>query len=169
MNKRLKQLCWIFISLAFCNSFIYSQNIFSQLENRNNPQKNSVTIHQDKRIESLVYGVKKTSEASRVVHDDVVLTEESESKEIPGYRVQIYSSNVQKTAKMEAFRIEAELQQILPDLPVYVFYHSPFWKVRAGNCRTMDKAQALRAQIGEAYPQVKRDLYVVRDRIKVPE
>lgn len=166
MKKRLERFYLGFIVLIFSCSSVYSQSIFSQLENKNNTSKSSVKIHQDQRIESLVYGIKKQKE-EKLAAEDVASVDGVDAKELAGYRVQVYSSNIQKSAKAEAFRIEEELQQLLPDVPVYVFYHAPFWKVRAGNCRTMEEAQNLRNEIGTAYPQVKRDLYVVRDKIKV--
>ena len=153
---------------ALCLS---AQNIFSHLENKDSSTKASIKVHQDQRVESLVYGVKKHPvvpvQAATAATTPVVL-DATNTTEVQGYRVQVYSSNIQKTAKSEAFRIEEEFQQLLPNVPVYVSYHSPFWKVRAGNCRTMQEAQQLKSEIGETYSQVKRDLYVVRDKIKVP-
>jgi len=158
----------VFISLLFSVLNLSAQNIFSHLESKDSNTKASIKVHQDQRIESLVYGIKKASAVSEPTSGVVSSPEAVSTTEIQGYRVQVYSSNIQRTAKSEAFRIESELQQLLPEVPVYVSYHSPFWKVRAGNCRSMQEAQQLRSEIGDAYPQVQRDLYVVRDKIKVP-
>lgn len=168
MRKRANRLIIIIVSLFTCVLFLKAQTIFSALESKENTAQATVKIHQDKRIESLVYGVKKHAVPQSAVTADIAEPSEADNiQEMPGYRVQIYSSNVQKTAKLEAFRVEEEFQQVLPDVPVYVSYHSPFWKVRAGNCRTMEEAQQLRHEIGAAYPQVQKDLYVVHDKIKV--
>ncbi len=173
MPKRsVKQQVVVFSILFVSVLCVSAQNIFSHLENKDTSAKAVVKVHQDQRIESLVYGVKKKPVTQTQTNENSVGTVEPlavvNTVEVPGYRVQVYTSNIQKTAKSEAFRIEEEFQQLLPNVPVYVSYHSPFWKVRAGNCRTMPEAQQLKYEIGEAYPQVKRDLYVVRDKIKVP-
>ena len=161
-------VCTVFISLFFSVLNLSAQNIFSHLESKDSNTKASIKVHQDQSIESLVYGIKKSSVVSEPTPGVVSSPEAVNTTEVQGYRVQVYSSNIQRTAKSEAFRIESELQQFLPEVPVYVSYHSPFWKVRAGNCRSMQEAQQLRSEIGDAYPQVQRDLYVVRDKIKVP-
>jgi hypothetical protein len=153
--------------LFFSGLYLSAQNLFSYLEN--NDTQATVRVHQDKRIETLVFGIKPqpvVQEKARVTENASDL-ETTNTKEIVGYRVQIYSGNTQRTAKSEAFQVEEEFQQLLPNVPVYVSFHSPFWKVRAGNCRTMEEAHELRNQIGEAYPQLKKDLYIVRDKIRV--
>ncbi|MBP1639086.1 MAG: Sporulation protein [Bacteroidetes bacterium] len=169
MVRRNKSCVLVLLSALFTSVFdLSAQNIFSHLESKDSSTKASIKVHQDQRVESLVYGVKKNPVVSESPAVAVSAAEVVNTTEVQGYRVQVYSSNVQRMAKSEAFRIEGELQQLLPDIPVYVSYHSPFWKVRAGNCRSMQEAQQLKSEIGDAYPQVKRDLYVVRDKVKVP-
>lgn len=170
MRKRAYRLMIISLSLFISVLYLKAQNIFSALENRDNATKATVKIQQDKRIEALVYGIKKHPVVQESATNESVVSglDEENTKGVPGFRVQVYSSNAQKTAKTEAFRIEGELQQVCPDVPVYVTFHSPFWKVRAGNCRTITEAQQLKSEIGSAYPQVQKDLYVVHDEIKVP-
>jgi hypothetical protein len=167
---RRNRICLLAVFSALFISVLNlsAQNIFSHLESKDSNTKASIKVHQDQRIESLVYGIKKSSAISEPTPAVVSSSEAVSTTEVQGYRVQVYSSNIQRTAKSEAFRIESELQQLLPEVPVYVSYHSPFWKVRAGNCRSMQEAQQLKSEIGDAYPQVQRDLYVVRDKIKVP-
>jgi hypothetical protein len=169
VRRNKSSVLLVFILLFVSVLGLSAQNIFSHLEGKNTGAGASVKVHQDQRVESLVYGIKKHPVISEAPAGAVSLaTEAVSTTDVPGYRVQVYSSNVQRMAKSEAFRVESELQQLLPDVPVYVTYHSPFWKVRAGNCRSMQEAQQLKSEIGDAYPQVKRDLYVVRDKIKIP-
>ena len=86
--------------------------------------------------------------------------------EIDGYRVQIYSSNRQQTAKAEALQLEKEVSDRVA-YPVYVLYMTPFWKVRIGNFRTFAEANAFKAQFVSQYPDRQGDTYVVRDKIQV--
>jgi hypothetical protein len=112
-----------------------------------------VIIHQDKRIEELLFQ-KKTNKVS-------VATS------VNGYRVQVFSSNVQRTAKNEAFRIEKSIRELFPEQGVYVNYTSPFWKVRVGDFTTLDQAQAFRNELIKVFPQYRSETYPVRDKINI--
>jgi hypothetical protein len=166
-NKLIFRVLIVFSVSCFYVQSMTGQNLFSHLAAKDSVTNASVKVHQDQRIEALVYGVKKQQEEIKAQNNNVPVLDASNSVEMQGYRVQVYSSNVQKTAKSEAYNMEDEFQRTLPDVAIYVAYHSPFWKVRAGNCRTMAEAQQLKAEIGEALPQLKKDMYVVRDKIKV--
>ena len=86
--------------------------------------------------------------------------------EIDGYRVQIYSSNQQQTAKTEALDLEERLKDKLSQT-VYVQYLPPFWKVRLGDFRTYEEAREYKQQFVQAYPDLMGDTYIVRDKILV--
>ena len=60
--------------------------------------------------------------------------------EVDGYRVQIYSSNQQQTAKTEALDLETRLKERV-NHTIYVQYLPPFWKVRIGDFRTVEEAK----------------------------
>lgn len=91
---------------------------------------------------------------------------ESELQEIDGYRVQIYSSNRQQTAKAEALQLEKDLADRV-SVSVYVLYMPPFWKVRLGDFRTYEEATQCKAQMTAQFPDKQGDIYIVRDKIKV--
>lgn len=86
--------------------------------------------------------------------------------EVDGYRVQIYSSNQQQTAKAEALELEAKLKDKLTTT-VYVQYLTPFWKVRLGDFRTYDEAKEYKKLFVQQYPEMMGDTYIVRDKIQV--
>jgi len=109
-----------------------------------------VIIHQDKRIEKIV--ADNTAGSGAITH---------------GYRVQVFSSNAQRTAKDEAFAIERRLREAFPDLGIYVSYSSPFWKVRVGNFQTSNEARQFSEEILALFPRLKSTTYTVRDRIIV--
>lgn len=110
-----------------------------------------VRVHQDSLIEALlkekIYGI-------------------SEMIEIDGFRVQIFSSNRQQTAKEEALSLEKKMTDAL-STAVYVTYISPFWKVRLGNFRTYEEANAFKVQLITQFPELQGDTYIVRDKIQV--
>ena len=86
--------------------------------------------------------------------------------EMDGYRVQIYSSNRQQTAKMEALELETKLKTEISQT-IYVLYLPPFWKVRLGDFRTYDEAKDYKKEFVQQFPQMIGDTYIVRDKIKV--
>lgn len=81
----------------------------------------------------------------------------------PGYRVQVFSSNAQKTAKNEAFNIERKLRSSFPDYGVYRIYASPFWKVRIGDFKNLEDARKFRSELVKAFPELSRETYTVRE------
>ena len=86
--------------------------------------------------------------------------------EIDGYRVQIYSSNQQQTAKSEALNLESRLKDKV-NQTIYVTYLPPFWKVRIGDFRTYEEAREYKKLFVQIFPNMVGDTYIVRDKIKV--
>lgn len=85
---------------------------------------------------------------------------------VAGFRVQIYSSNRQQTAKTEAIELERRLENALP-AKIYTQYVSPFWKVRVGDFTTYEEAKAFKEQLIQHFPYLKQDAYIVRDQVNV--
>ena len=86
--------------------------------------------------------------------------------EMEGYRVQVYSSNQQQTAKSEALKLELILKDKV-EQSVYVLYLPPFWKVRVGDFRTINEARDYKKDFVQQFPKLMGDTYIVRDKIKV--
>jgi hypothetical protein len=149
-----------FVALLLFVGFLSAQqnpdskrnNIFEALSTTDSTTHATVKIHQDKRIEPLLAN-KKHSNSSQ---DQVTSN---------GYRVQVFSSNVQRTAKNEAFKIERQIRETFPDQTVYVNYSSPFWKVRVGDFTSQYQAQQFRTKLIEAFPVMRSEIYIVREQI----
>lgn len=122
-------------------------NIFSSLTSTDSLTTATVKIFQDKRIETLLTNKKIAAQTTN------------------GFRVQVFSSNVQKTAKSEAFRIEKLIQEFYPEQPVYVNYTSPFWKVRVGDFKTKSDAQIFKDKLIESVPGLQKETYIVADQV----
>ena len=129
------------------NSDVKAANIFETLTAVDSTTHATVTIHQDKRIEALLLNKK--------------------SLTVSGFRVQVFSSNIQRTAKNNAFAIEKQIQEVFPNQPVYVNYTSPFWKVRVGDFKTKTEAQTFRNQLIESVPGLKSEIYIVPEQINI--
>jgi SPOR domain len=130
------------------------QTIFEALATADSGTHATVQIHQDKRIEELL--VAKRSAISS--HEQATTS---------GYRVQVFSSNTQRSAKAEAFKIEKQILEAFPEQGVYVNYSSPFWKVRVGDFKTQAEAHAFRSQLIESFPSLRSGTYIVHEQINI--
>ncbi len=97
---------------------------------------------------------------------EATMSGKEERIEIDGYRVQIYSSNRQQTAKAEALELEARIKEKVSQT-VYVQYLPPFWKVRLGDFRAYEEAKEYKKEFVQQFPEMIGDTYIVRDKIKV--
>ena len=95
---------------------------------------------------------------------NVAMKGRMEFVEIDGYRVQIYSSNQQQTAKGEALELETKLKDVIGH-SIYVQYLPPFWKVRIGDFATYEDAQEFKNGFIQQFPELMGDTYVVRDQV----
>jgi len=149
-----------FIALLLIVGILHAQqnpdskrnNIFEALSTTDSNTQATVKIHQDKRVEQLLANKKH-------------LTNSQDQTTSNGYRVQVFSSNVQRTAKNEAFKIERQIRETFPDQTVYVNYSSPFWKVRVGDFVSQSQAQILRHKLIDAFPTMRSEIYIVREQI----
>lgn len=87
-------------------------------------------------------------------------------QEVSGFRVQIYSSNVQIQAKNEAMLLHQELSKQLTQA-IYIISEPPFWKVRVGDFRTREEANAYKETLLKLYPILQSSTYVVPDKVTV--
>jgi hypothetical protein len=154
------------INIRFVIAFLLIAGVLQALQSQDSKQRNIIEalstpdsathatarIYQDKRIEQLVTNKRNSGGARQTTS---------------GYRVQVFSSNAQRTAKTEAFRIERQIRDEFTDQTVYVNYFSPFWKVRVGDFKTQAQAQAFRAELINAFPQMRSEIYIVREQISL--
>ena len=111
-------------------------------------------------------GVQIFQDSAMYVLLDEAIHGKHELVEMDGYRVQIYSSNRQQTAKSEALELETKLKDAL-NQTVYVQYLPPFWKVRIGDFMTYEEAREYKKLFVSQYPELMGDTYIVRDKIQV--
>lgn len=112
----------------------------------------NVVVHQD----SLVYQLMMNK----------YLGIETGQLEISGFRVQVYSSNIQQKAKNESILLQQSLEKSLSQ-PVYVISEPPFWKVRIGNFRTRDEANQFKITLLSLFPALQASTYIVPDKVTI--
>ena len=128
----------------------------ANLTDNSDKSKGIIIINQDDRLNE------------RIARKHYVVLENVPTKQISGFRVQVYSSN-QQIAKSQAQSIEQKIKEKFPNLAVYVSFQSPFWKVRIGDCTSSVEAQSLRNDVKREFPEYAAETYVVKDKVNVPE
>lgn len=149
-----------FIVLLSFTSFMAAQasseakkkNIFESLAESDSITRASVKIQQDARLVKLV-----------------VCDPDSKPQTVSGFRVQVFSTNIQRTGKVEAFKVEKQILEAFPEAAIYISYISPSWKVRVGDFTSQAQAQSFRNELVEALPNLRSQMYVVPDQIVVHE
>ncbi len=84
-----------------------------------------------------------------------------------GYRVQVFSDNNPRTAKAEAGSKQRVIASRFPQFQTYVRYTSPYWRLRVGDFRTQQEANAAADELRKAFPAYSKEIRVVRDRINI--
>lgn len=80
---------------------------------------------------------------------------------ISGYRVQIFFGS-QRT---DANKIRSDFDLLNPEVPSYLIYQAPNFKVRVGDFRTRLEANKFYQEIVKQYPSV----FIVEDEISLPK
>lgn len=84
-----------------------------------------------------------------------------------GYRIQVFSDSNPSTAKAEARARARNINARFPQFGTYVVYSSPYWRLRVGNFRTHEEANAAAHELKDAFPSYSREIRVVKDRITI--
>ena len=102
-----------------------------------------------------------------VEHGDAagVVSRESQSNDrirFKGYRIGIFFDNGAE-ARANALAAKQTFETAFPDIPVYLVYENPYFKVSAGNCVTSEEAIVLLGKIRSQFPEA----YLMREDLTV--
>ncbi len=84
-----------------------------------------------------------------------------------GFRIQAYSDNNHKTAKAAAQQRARDIAMKFPQYRSYITYKAPSWRLRIGDFKSRQEAQAALQRIKSVYPKFAREMVIVRDRINI--
>lgn len=124
------------------------------------PGKGDVTVRQPNALRDML--------GKRLYGAGVEKTDSTAFLKIQGYRTQVFSGNNQRKSKDEAFRKEKEIKELFPEIPTYVTYNAPFWRLRIGDFRSHEEAYRMQRLLMEAFPAYKKEMYIVREEVKIP-
>lgn len=122
--------------------------------------KGEVIINQPSALRDLV-GV-------RLHGENVEKTDSTTYLKIQGFRTQVFSGNDQRKSKDEVYKKEKEIKELFPDVPTYVTYTAPFWKLRIGDYRSHEEAFHMQRQLMSAFPSYGKEMYIVREEVRIP-
>ena len=133
-------------------AFILTTSCFAQRDStRMQPaDSNSVTIHKDFRIDLLV---KKQASINEVTSRDGRRTDK-------GFRLMIISTN----NRDEALAAKTKVYTYFPELKAYLWYQSPYFRVKAGNFKDRKDAEAYQKRFNTFFP---KGVFIMKDIIEV--
>ncbi len=135
------------------------QTIFDDLAVEK-PGRGTVVVNQPEALRKMV-GVHRYGE-------NVELTDSTAFLKIQGFRTQVFSGNNQRASKDEAFEKEEMVKELFPDVPTYVTYTAPFWKLRVGDFRSHEEAYHMLRLLRESFPAFGKEMYIVKEEIQLP-
>ena len=98
--------------------------------------------------------------AQMLLRDTTALEEQM----VSGYRIQVYSDNMQRRAKEMAQERAKMIQNSDSTLATYVTFNSPFWRVRVGNYSSYEEAAIKLRELKKQFPSIS-DMRIVKDII----
>jgi len=84
------------------------------------------------------------------------------TKQLYGWRIQLYFG-LGKQGKQKAIQIKDKFSELYPDIPVYLYFEQPYFKVKVGNFISKKSAQRLLYFIKQDFPSA----FIIEDRINI--
>ena len=109
-----------------------------------------VVVNKDPRVDQLIRKQIAINEATTL----------ETRRHVPGFRIQVM--NTPDRNKVNAAKVK--VYEEFPDWKPYLLYQAPNYKLRVGDFRTEDEANAALQQLSKLFPA---GLYVIRDVIEV--
>ncbi len=135
---------------AQTQTYILGQDIIIENDSLNSETNGKVEVQADTRVQKLLRKYIKYSGAKN---------------KMDGYRVQIYMSSSKGKAREEAININRTFRRKYPEIPSYIKYEAPIFKVKVGDFRTKSEALKFMNELPEKYTGA----YIIREEIELPK
>ncbi len=109
-----------------------------------------ITVHKDPRLDLLV---KKQATINEVTSRDGRKTDK-------GFRLMIISTN----NRDEALAAKTKVYTFFPELKAYLWYQSPYFRVKAGNFKDKKDAESYQRRLNTYFP---KGVFIMKDIIEV--
>lgn len=136
------------VSFAQTDTLALNSGISSQTAKMEDFLKN-IPIRQDQRITDLL-----------VRHSQI----NQRRRSTEGFRLEIFFSSENRAREL-AGRVKNDFNLIFPEIPCYLLFQTPNFKVRIGDFRNKSEALKTKAYIASKYPNA----FIVKDMIRFPE
>lgn len=123
--------------------------VLSQHQPKLSRQEGNIVVYQDSRVDSLV-------------KQHILLNKAFPG--IDGYRVMIFF-NAGNNSKDTAYKVMIEFNENYPEIPAYISFNPPYYRVRVGDFRTELEAVRFMRRIRSDYPNA----WVVKTTIQLPD
>ena len=148
----------IFFLLCSGGSLLAQTSIFDAMAIQE-PGKGTVIIRQSSTIRSLV--------GSQFVGEKIETDGDRSYLLMQGYRIQVFTDNNQRTARNEAETKEQQIKNLF-DIPTYVRYNAPFWRLFVGDYITYEEAFSMMKKIADAFPDFRKEIQIREEEIRIP-
>jgi hypothetical protein len=111
---------------------------------------NSVIVHKDARVDLLV-------KKQAYIND---ITSRGSKRTDKGYRLMIISTNNRE----DALAAKTKVYTFFPELKAYMWYQSPYFRVKAGNFLERKDAEAFQKRFNTYFP---KGVFIMKDIIEV--
>lgn len=132
--------------------FLVSYTAFSQEDSLalRKADTTSVIVHKDPRVDMLV--------KKQIVINDITTREARKTDK--GFRLMIIST----TKRDEAMTAKTRVYTYFPELKAYLWYQSPYFRVKAGNFKDRKEAEAYQKRLNVYFPN---GVFIMNDVIEV--
>lgn len=111
---------------------------------------NSVIVHKDPRIDSLI-------KIQATINE---VTSREGRRIDKGYRLMIISTN----SRDEALAAKTKIYSNFPELKAYLWYQSPYFRLKAGNFLDRKEAESYRRKLNPYFP---RGVFIMKDEVEL--
>ena len=114
-------------------------------------------------IDSATVVVTKDPRIDLLVRKQIAINEETtrdSRRFVPGFRIQVINSPDRK----QVYAAKTKVYENFPDLKPYLLYQAPNYKLRVGDFKTQEEAEAALQDLQRLFPS---GLYVIRDTIEI--
>lgn len=140
-----------------CALNIHAQTIIDNLEAQTNASDGIINIECDSAIVALI-GSPVASSTSE--NGGETITRQ-------GFRIQVFMGSKPGAARAEATSKQNAIKESFPELPVYMAYIAPNWKLTVGDFTTREEANLVKQQLQRAFPEFGQEMYIVSAAIKM--
>lgn len=148
----MKQIITLFISFLTITTYsqTYNRAEAADTNGKEIADTNFVIVHKDPRLDLLI---KKQAQINEVTSRDSRRTDK-------GFRLMIISTN----SRDEAMSAKTKVYTYFPELKAYLWYQSPYFRVKAGNFKDRKDAEAYQKRMNTYFP---KGVFVMKDTIEI--